>query len=192
MKKLFSLILMFGMFCTALTACGGSSAEDRQTSSAVSQTSSSASAEVQPEGATSKTEVSQEPTAEPEEPAEMTEQEKVESAARDIVRENYVSTTVSSVSVNDDLGTETAGDYILLVDLTWDVKNSAKTTKDMLAMYSSDFAARIGENVPNVSEVCIFWKVPYYSDTETVIKYSYELQDSGMYQTDKMISNLLD
>lgn len=65
MKKLFSLVLMFGMFCTALTACGGSSAEDRQTSSAVSQTSSSASAEVQPEGATSKTEVSQEPTAEP-------------------------------------------------------------------------------------------------------------------------------
>ncbi len=120
-----------------------------------------------------------------------TEQEKIENGARKICAENYKSTTVSNITVNENLGTDTEGDYILLVDLTWDVKNSKDTTKKMLAMYSQDFAARVGTDLQNVSEVTAFWKVPHYSKTDNVVKYTYTRKDNGMYQTDAMISTLL-
>lgn len=120
-----------------------------------------------------------------------TEQEKIENGARQICAENYKSTTVSNITVNENLGTDTEGDYILLVDLTWDVKNSKDTTKKMLAMYSQDFAARVGTDLQNVSEVTVFWKVPHYSKTDNVVKYTYTRKDNGMYQTDAMISTLL-
>lgn len=121
----------------------------------------------------------------------MTEQEKIENSARQICAENYKSTAISDITVNENLGTDAEGDYILLVDLTWNVKNSKDTTKKMLAMYSEDFAARIGTDLQNVSEITVFWKVPYYSKTDTVVKYTYTRKDNGMYQTDAMISKFL-
>lgn len=121
----------------------------------------------------------------------MTEQEKIENSARQICAENYKSTAISDITVNENLGTDAEGDYILLVDLTWNVKNSKDTTKKMLAMYSEDFAARIGTDLQNVSEITVFWKVPYYSKTDTVVKYTYTRKDNGMYQTDAMISTFL-
>ena len=121
----------------------------------------------------------------------MTEQEKIENSARQICAENYKSTAISDITVNENLGTDAEGDYILLVDLTWNVKNSKDTTKKMLAMYSEDFAARIGADLQNVSEITVFWKVPYYSKTDTVVKYTYTRKDNGMYQTDAMISTFL-
>ena len=50
-------------------------------------------------------------------------------------------TQIDRITINDDLGTETDGDYIALVYLTWNQKNTGKTSKKMLEMYSSDLAA---------------------------------------------------
>lgn len=122
---------------------------------------------------------------------ELSEDAKIRSTAREICIVNYDNTDVSNITVNENLGTDLENDYILLVYLTWNVKNHADTTKQMLSMYSEDFAARVGTELPNVSEISIFWKVPYYSDTENVIKYSYARQGNGMYETDEMISDLL-
>lgn len=135
-------------------------------------------------------ETEKEQTAQPQQ-STMTEQKKIENSARAICAENYKSTTVSNITVNENLGTDAEDDYILLVDLTWDVKNSKDTTKKMLAMYSQDFAARVGTDLQNVSEVTVFWKVPHYSKTDNVVKYTYTRKDNGMYQTDAMISTLL-
>lgn len=125
------------------------------------------------------------------ETVELTEAEKIEKSAKLICIENYASTHISSMEVNENLGTEEENDYIVLAYLTWDVKNKAETTKEMLAMYSEDFAARIGNEIPNVSEFTVFWKVPYHSETENVIKYSYTRKDGEMYQTEEMISAIL-
>lgn len=110
----------------------------------------------------------------------------------DIVKQNYASTKVSDISINKNLGTDAAGDYVALVTLTWNVKNGPDLTKKMLAMYSEDYAARIASHIPKISELCIFWIVPYYSDSDTVAKYVYERRKKGMYETDVMISKLLD
>ena len=59
-------------------------------------------------------------------------------------------------------------------------------------MYSEDYAARIASDIPEISELCIFWIVPYYSDSGTIAKYAYERRKTGMYEADAMISELLD
>lgn len=53
-------------------------------------------------------------------------------------------TQIDRITINDDLGTEADGDYIALVYLTWNQKNTEKTSKKMLEMYSSDLAATLG------------------------------------------------
>jgi len=122
---------------------------------------------------------------------EMSEDEKIKSTVSSIIKENYSSTVIDSISINENLGTETEGDYIVLAYLTWNVKNTASTTLEMMALYSEDFAARIGSDVPNVSEISVFWTIPYHSESDVAVKYSYERKDDGMYQTDKMIASFL-
>ncbi len=107
-----------------------------------------------------------------------------------IITENYTYTDIESLTVNENLGTEEDGDYIILARLTWNQKNKASTSQDMLSMYSSDFAARIGMDQPSVNEVTIFWTVPYLNNANA--KWSYERNDDGMYLSDNMMDSVFD
>lgn len=68
-------------------------------------------------------------------------------------------TQIDRITINDDLGTEADGDYIALVYLTWNQKNTGKTSKKMLEMYPSYLAATLGEQNRSVNEIAIFWTV---------------------------------
>lgn len=118
-------------------------------------------------------------------PIEQAKQD-IEEATRALFAEWYKNTTVDSVTVNEHLGTEKEGDFVLLVYATWDVKNSVKMTNKMLAMYSEDFAARVGQELENVQDLSVFWTVPYYSEDDVSVKYSYERAGAGMYETGHM------
>lgn len=107
-----------------------------------------------------------------------------------IITESYTYTDIESLTVNENLGTEEDGDYIILARLTWNQKNKASTSQDMLSMYSSDFAARIGMDQPSVNEVAIFWTVPYLNNANA--KWSYERNDDGMYLSDNMMDSVFD
>ena len=72
--------------------------------------------------------------------------------------------------------------------LIWNQKNKASTSKEMLSMYSSDFAARIGIEQPSVSEVVIFWTVPYLDNAGA--KWSYERVDAGMQLSDNSMDSV--
>lgn len=122
--------------------------------------------------------------------SETAEPSEIEAAFRQIVKEKYDKTDVAKITLNKNLGTEDDDkDYVALVYLIWNVKNGPDMTKQMLAMYSEDLAARTGMNIPNVSEICVFWTIPYYDESDTLIKYSYERKGTGMYKTDEFISN---
>ncbi len=111
---------------------------------------------------------------------------------RRIVSANYTYTDIDDIVINENLGTESDdSDYVALVYLTWTQKNGPDLTKKMMAMYSEDFAARIGESLPTVTDFAVFWTIPYYSENDISIKYSYERRGEGMYQTDEMISNII-
>ena len=123
-------------------------------------------------------------TPEIEEP--ITEEERIEQDMREIISENYKDTDIDTITINQNFGTEDDdSDYIALAYLTWNVKNSRGTTQEMLSMYSEDFAARIGSDIPSVSEFSVFWTVPYHDETQTAMKFTYDRKDDGMYQTDE-------
>lgn len=129
------------------------------------------------------TEPEQKPTSE--EQVDLSEDEQIKQFVQDTVADNYRSTTVDSITINENLGTDTADDYIVLVNLTWDVKNSAKTTKEMLEMYTSDLAANLNQTFDSVSEIAVFWAVPYHNSDG---KISYEKVDNGMKLADKIFN----
>lgn len=54
----------------------------------------------------------------------------------------------------------------------------------MLSMYSSDLAAYLAKECPNVSEVTIFWEVPYL--TTNTSKWSFE-RNENMYLTENIL-----
>ena len=96
----------------------------------------------------------------------------------------YTDTTIDNITINDDLGTEKEGDYVVLVNLTWNTKNSGKTSQEMLDMYSSDMAARMHSDLPEVQELAVFWTVPYLNNGSA--KMSFERTEKGMKYTDKV------
>lgn len=118
---------------------------------------------------------------------EISEYNKVKTQIKSYINANYTNTILDDLTVNDDLGTDADGDYVVLVNLTWNQKNTGKTSQEMLDMYSSDMAARIYQDMPEVQELCIFWTVPYLNDGTA--KISFEKKDNGMAYMDKVFDN---
>lgn len=108
----------------------------------------------------------------------------IETMVRDRISEYYRDTDIDSISINADLGTDDPDDYIVLVNLTWNVMNRGSTSKEMLKMYSDDLAASVYQSGLNVQEIAIFWTVPYLSNANA--KRAYERQTDGMYLTDEV------
>ena len=134
--------------------------------------------------------IEEDPVKEPESP--ISAEDTIKTKIRGIVSANYTYTDIDDIVINENLGTESDdSDYVALVYLTWTQKNGPDLTKKMMAMYSEDFAARIGESLPTVTDFAVFWTIPYYSENDISIKYSYERRGEGMYQTDEMISNII-
>lgn len=95
---------------------------------------------------------------------------------------------IDEVRINPNSGTTDGTDYIVLVDLTWKVKNPVDSTKEMLTMYSNDLAARAADKCENVTELCMFWTVPFYQSSGSNAKFAYERRHGKMYSTDTVFS----
>ena len=93
-------------------------------------------------------------------PVVLTETQKIEKILTDRITEQYTMTQIDRITINDDLGTEADGNYIALVYLTWNQKNTGKTSKKMLEMYSSDLAATLVEHNSSVNEIA--FSGPYH------------------------------
>ena len=157
MKKTFSLLLTLVM-CLSLCACGTGSG---LASTATSDTGSSETIT---------------------EPEVLTEKEQIEKILTERIEE-YHNAVIDRITINDDLGTEDENDYIALVYLTWNTKNSGKLSKEMLKMYSDDLAATLANENDTVQEIAIFWTGPYLNDTA---KCSYERVPDGFVVMDEM------
>lgn len=118
------------------------------------------------------------------------EETKVKNKVQKYIDDNYTYTEIDRISINDDLGTDEDGDYIALVYLTWNQKNSGDLSKEMLNMYSSDMAARMYDDLPEIQELAVFWTVPYLNNGSA--KISFERKDGGMQYTDTMFDSNFD
>ena len=96
----------------------------------------------------------------------------------------YQNTLVDKIAVNENLGTDAPDDYIALIYLVFDVKNSRGTGNQMMRMYSDDLVATMAQKgTTSISEVAVFWEDEYNSRT---VKYVYEYRDGGFYLVDVM------
>ncbi|WP_173915230.1 hypothetical protein [Halobacillus sp. Marseille-Q1614] len=98
--------------------------------------------------------------------------EKVKSISKD-----YQTTTIQDIRVNEDLGKGEG--YIVLIDLSFDIKNKPDTAKEMIDMYSNDLGANLAD-LETVNEVTTFWVVPYLQEDGNIVKYNMERVEGGM------------
>jgi len=112
----------------------------------------------------------------------------IEQAVKNIIKakinENtYRGTKLNRITINENLGTDTPDDYIALIYLVFDVKNTVKTGNEVMRMYSDDIVATLAEKgiTKNISEAAIFWEDDYNGRT---VKYAYEYRDGKFYLTD--------
>jgi hypothetical protein len=121
------------------------------------------------------------------EPVDQTQDNKdsIESAVNNVVRADLDNTTITDLRVNQDVSVDEER-YIVLVDLEWDVKNGADTTKEMLDMYSDHLAASLA-NDELIYELVMFWTVPYHNKNDSILKKTYENEGGGMFLTDEVV-----
>ncbi|MCY9512389.1 hypothetical protein M5W78_21280 [Paenibacillus larvae] len=121
------------------------------------------------------------PTPTPEPTPNPVEQAKgeIESKTKEYVKK-YYDTSIKEIIINEHMGTDDPDDYIVLVHLSFDVQNRAKTAKDMIDMYGSDLAARLADQ-KNVTEVTVFWEVPYLKPGANIAKTNFLRKGDNMY-----------
>lgn len=186
MKKKFIVLFLTLSLISIFTGCGSSSAATdsiQETESIVEETES-----IMEEEETTVPETdSEEPVSISVQPEyeEGSIEKEIQDYVVNYIEENYTFTDIEEIAINENAGTEEAGDYIILARLTWNQKNSAGTTQTVLAMYSEDFAARVGSDQPSVTEMAVFWTIPYLEDANA--KWAYERGDGGMYLSDNMM-----
>ncbi|MGL4569638.1 MAG: hypothetical protein ACRCVJ_01070 [Clostridium sp.] len=93
--------------------------------------------------------------------------------------DKVTNTTLDSLQVNENLGTDSNKDVVVLANLSWSTKNSEKTTKKMLEMYSEHIAAILAPELAEGSEIALFWKAEY---TGLNIKHSYYIKNGNAYK----------
>ena len=89
-------------------------------------------------------------------------------------------TILDELRVNENSGTDSNKDVIVLANLTWRVqKVLKKTTIEMLEMYSDRLAAKLAPELAEGSEIALFWNAEY---TGLNIKYSYYVKNGNAYR----------
>ncbi|HBU92392.1 MAG TPA: hypothetical protein DEB53_14465 [Bacillus pumilus] len=105
-----------------------------------------------------------------------------------IVEDNYKTASIEKIEINQDMSTDQDNKLIALVHLSFDFKNSAQTSYNMVEMFSDDLASKIGTDNNTINQIAVFWKVPYIDEDETLAKFSYERSGEHMIITDKVSS----
>lgn len=113
--------------------------------------------------------------------------DKISSKVKSVIKDSASQTKVSitSISVNENLGTDEENDFVVLAYLSFDVKNNAKMTKEMLVLLNNQIGANMAE-IDNISELTIFWEVPYLnSSNDNIAKANLLRNDKGFYFEDE-------
>ena len=111
--------------------------------------------------------------------SEETEAADEEYEIESIIEDNYTTASIEKIEINEDMGADEPNKLIALVHLSFDAKNSAQTSYNMTEMFSEDLAAKIGSDNDSISQLTVFWKVPYISD-KNASKFSYERSEDNM------------
>lgn len=170
MKK----VLIAGLSVFLLSACGDSETTGQEEKQVKSEDTKAK--EVSTEDKEAKSEKSTEVK---EKKVELTREEKIEKTAKGIIKKNDSFSKVKELDVNKNLGLND-GSYIVLPHLKWEAMNNPERTKRLLEMYSDDLAANLAKE-GDISELVVFWEVPYHLEGKNLAKFTYTKKGDKMY-----------
>ena len=103
----------------------------------------------------------------------------VNSIIKQELSDQVTNTTLDTLLVNENSGTDSNKDVIVVAYLTWSTKNSEKTTIEMLKMYSNHLATKLAPELAEGSEIALCWKAEYAG---LDIKHSYYIKNGNAYK----------
>lgn len=110
-----------------------------------------------------------------------TQKEEVTQLVNETIKEaNLYGVKTNNVQVNTN-ASKNDGSKIALVYLTWNVSNSASTTRQMLEMYSARIVGMALIKDKNINEAVLFWEVPYHAKGTNVAKFNYFKKNGEFY-----------
>jgi hypothetical protein len=140
-------------------------------------------------GCSNETEVVTDASTDVEQRTPETREDEIMIGIEQIVKEQYGSTSIKEIDINQHYGTDDTDDYIALIYLSFDAKNTVGTSKEMIEMYGSDLAARLADE-KDISEITIFWEVPYLKEGVNIAKFNLVREGEDMVFKDKWFAPL--
>ncbi|MBP3916192.1 hypothetical protein [Clostridium sp.] len=118
------------------------------------------------------------------EEAEVVDTDKVKRTVSNIIKKELAdqvkNTTIDSLQVNENLGTDSNKDVVVLGNFSWSTLNTEKLTREMLEMYSDHLSAKLAPELADGSEIAFFWKAEY---TGLDIKHTYTIKGGSAYKS---------
>lgn len=99
--------------------------------------------------------------------------------------------SINKISIDPNLKTSKENDYIVSLYLTYNKKDTSGTIKDMLKFYNTEIGF-MADDLTSISELTIFWKVPYLNSDGTNIARANLLRNSSvLYPEEEWFDNLI-
>ncbi|PDM37829.1 hypothetical protein CMV37_11975 [Bacillus cereus] len=100
-------------------------------------------------------------------------------------------TSIKKIEVNEHAGTDNPDDYILLLHLSFDTKNTKQTTKEMIEDHNNEIGVKVAKELKNVQEVAVFWEAPYIKKGDNIVKANLERSGDKMMFKENWIAPVL-
>ncbi len=107
-----------------------------------------------------------------------------------IKSDNLYGVKIDNFTLNNNAA-KNDGSKIALINLTWDERNSATRTQQMLEMYSARIVGKALITDPNIQEAVLFWEVPYHQKGQNSAKFNYFKKNNEFYEGDKWYAPVL-
>lgn len=88
------------------------------------------------------------------------------------------------VTINSNLGTDSGGDFIALVYMTYPDKTDPKTDMNNISVASVTISTAIEDTCPEAVELAVFWELPEY---DANAKFSFVMGEKGFDFGDIMV-----
>ncbi|MDA1690224.1 MULTISPECIES: hypothetical protein [Bacillus] len=116
--------------------------------------------------------------------------DKITNEAESIAK-GLMGTSIKKIEVNEHAGTDNPDDYILLLHLSFDTKNTKQTTKEMIEDHNNEIGVKVAKELKNVQEVAVFWEAPYIKKGDNIVKANLERSGDKMMFKENWIAPVL-
>ena len=98
-----------------------------------------------------------------------------------IVERHKGDTEILDIVINPNLGSDIEGLKVALVYLKFKPALTENTTKEEIELFSNGIGNLMTDKYDEVSDLTVFWEVPYHKEDNNIVKHNYGRDSRGMY-----------